>query len=149
MKGFSALETIIAITVAGILLAIITNSFQISRIKKNQDEIVETIVSSLEEQKTNSQTGKEGFSYGVKFNIDNFVLFRGEYQQASSNNKIIAIEPQFQISDSLINMDNIVSFSKILGDASENATITISHIDNRISPKNIVIKKTGTISVIE
>lgn len=143
------LEIVISIAVAGILLAIITNSFQVSQIKKNQDQITQTIISSLEEQKANSQTGKEGVSYGVKFNTNNFVLFKGEYEQASSSNKIIGIDSQFQITESITDSDGSISFSRLLGDTSENATITITHIDNRIPPKIIIIKKTGTISVIE
>lgn len=143
------LEIIISIAVAGILLAIITNSFQLSQIRKNQDQIVQTIVSSLEEQKANTQSGKEGLSYGVKFDASTITLFKGEYSQSSTENKIIAIEPQFQITESITQSNNIILFSRLLGDASENATVTISHIDNRVSPKNILIKKTGTISVIE
>jgi len=143
------LEIIISIAVAGILLAIITNSFQLSQIRKNQDQIVQTIVSSLEQQKANTQSGKEGLSYGVKFDTSTITLFKGEYSQSSTENKIIAIEPQFQITESITQSNNSISFLKLLGDASENATVTISHIDNRVSPKNILIKKTGTISVIE
>lgn len=149
-KGFSTLEVIISIAVAAILLAIVTNSFQIARLKKQQQGIVESIAASIEEQKTNTQTGKEGKNYGVKFNATDFVLFEGTtYTPSATQNKIIAIDPQFEITDTITNSDNILYFSKLLGESNQLATITISNIDSRINPQSIVIEKSGTISVIE
>jgi Tfp pilus assembly protein PilE len=150
MKGFSTLEIIIVIAVAGILLAIGVNSFQVAQIKKNQDEIIQTLTTSLDEQKVNTQTGKNGQQYGVRFNLKDFVLFSGtSYNPSSDQNKIIAINSQFEITETLSNSDNIIYFSKLIGDVNEIATITISHIDNRIDPQKIIIEKSGAISVIE
>ncbi len=149
-KGFSILEIIITIAISGIVLAIVTNSYQISQIKKTQEQIVEEIVASLDEQKAQSQTGKNSQNYGIKFNSNEFILFTGtEFASNAEANKIIAVNSQFEITDTISNTDNIIYFSKLLGDANEKATITITHIDNRIPQKNIVIEKTGTISVIE
>jgi prepilin-type N-terminal cleavage/methylation domain-containing protein len=149
MKGFSMLEIILTIAVLGILLAITTNTYQVSHLKKNQDEIIQTINALLEEQKTLTQAGKNGKNFGIKFNQNDFILFTGTNYSASEQNKIIAINPQFEITETISNSDNIIYFSKIIGDANENATITISHITNRIPPKSIYIKKSGAISVIE
>lgn len=150
MKGFSVLEIIISLAVAGVLLAIITNSFQVAQIKKSQQGITESIVSYLEEQKTNTQTGKDGKNYGIKFNAADFILFTGTtYSESSFVNKVVAIDPQFQIDETILNNENAIYFSKINGEVSENATITISHITNRVSPKKIIIEKSGSISVVE
>lgn len=149
-KGFSTLEVVISIAIAGVLVAIVTNSFQVAQIKKHQQGIVQSIVSSLEEQKANTQAGKEGKNFGVKFNNSDFILFTGtSYVPSSTENKIIAIDSQFQITETLSNEDNIIYFSKLLGDTNENATITVSHIDNRINSQHIIIERSGTISVIE
>lgn len=143
------IEIIISIAVAGVLLGIVTNSFQVAQIKKNQQKIVQTIITSLEEQKTNTQTGKNAQSYGVKFNTAEFILFSGTTYASSSQNKIIAIDPVFEITETISNEQNIIYFSKFIGDANEVATITVSHITNRIPPQHLIIEKTGTISVIE
>lgn len=149
-KGFSILEVVISLTIFGILFAIITNSYQTNQLKKTQEQIIQEIVSSLEEQKSKSQTGKDGQIHTIKFYPNQFILFGGlSFDQNSSQNKTISIHSQFQISDTITNSDNILYFTKLLGDASEKATITISHIDERIPQKNIVIERTGTISVIE
>jgi prepilin-type N-terminal cleavage/methylation domain-containing protein len=148
-KGFSALEIIIAIAIAGILLSISVNSYQISKLKKDQEQILLAIESALEEQRVNTQSGKEGKNFGVKFNQNDFVLFSGTSYSPSDQNKIVAVDPQFQITETITHTDNIIYFSKLLGDANQHATITISHITNRIPVKNILIEKSGTISVIE
>lgn len=150
MKGFTLIEIIFSITIAGILIAIATNSFQIAQLKKQQQGIAQSLAAYLEEQKTNTQSGKEGLSYGIKFNASDFTLFKGTtYAQSSSTNKIIALDPQFQITESISNAENILSFSKIYGTANETATITISHITDRVSPKMVTINTAGAISVIE
>jgi prepilin-type N-terminal cleavage/methylation domain-containing protein len=149
MKGFSIIEVIISLAVAGILLAIVTNSFQVAQIKKNQQQITQTILSSLEEQKVNTQAGKNAQSYGVKFNTSEFILFSGTAFASSSQNKVVAIDPRFEITETISNSQNIIYFSKLIGDSNEVATVTVSHISNRIPPQHVVIEKSGTISVVE
>ena len=149
-KGFSILEIVIVISVAGVLLALIVNSYQVAQLRKNQDEIIESIISSLDEQKTLTQAGKESQNFGIKFNETDFILFKGTtFSSNSGQNKIIALNSQFEITETLSNVDNVIYFSKLLGDVNESATITISHITDRIPPKSIYIKKSGVVSVIE
>lgn len=149
-KGFSLLEIIISIAVASILLTIVTTSFRTAQIKKVQDGIVQSILASLEEQKANSQAGKEGSSYGIKFNSNEYILFKGiSYSVSSPDNKNIAVESPFQIEETISNANNIIYFSKLNGNSNEVATITISHITNEVTPQNLIIETSGAISVVE
>lgn len=149
-KGFSLLEIIISIAVVTIILTIVTNSFRTAQLKKEQDGIVQSILASLDEQKTNSQVGKEGSNYGVKFNTDEFILFKGiSYTESSSDNESKSIDTRFQISETISNVDNIIYFSKLNGNSNENATITISEISDQIDPKSLIIETSGAISVVE
>jgi len=150
MKGFSLLEIIIAIAIVGVLTAIVTNSFQVAQLKKQQQGITQSIVSYLEKQKADTQAGKDGSNYGVKFNTTDFVLFKGtSYSFGSAFNQDVVIDPQFQISETISNGENIIYFSKLNGNANETATITVSHINNRISPQTITLEASGAVSVIE
>lgn len=150
MKGFTLIEIIISIAILGIIAGITTVSFRNSQIKKQQQAIVETLSSNLAEQKVNSQTGKEGSNYGIKFNTDNYILFKGKvFDSGSSSNKKVEVAKSFQISETISNSQDVIYFSKITGAPSEVATITISHINNKISPQNILIESSGVISVVE
>ncbi len=149
MKGFTLIEILITLAIFGIISTIGVNSYQQFQLKKQQDQIVFEIITTLEQQKTNSQTGKEGKNFGVQFNPSTFVLFSGSVFTNSEQNKIIKINEQFQISETISNSDNIIYFSKVFGESNESVSITISHITNRIPQKEIKIEKSGAISVIE
>ena len=150
MKGFSLIEIIFSVAIIGILSAIAVNSFHTAQIRKEQQGIVQGIVADLEKQKTDTQTGKAGSQYGVKFNPSNYVLFTGtSYATTSASNRTVDIDSQFQIDETIINAQNSIYFSKINGNANENATITVSHISNRVDPLLLTIQTSGAISVIE
>jgi prepilin-type N-terminal cleavage/methylation domain-containing protein len=150
MKGFSLLEIIISIAIIGILTAIVTNSFQISQIKKQQDGIVQSIVASLEKAQADTVAGKEGSSHGIKFNAQEYISFVGTSFNANSvTNQINIINPQFEIQNTISNAQDIIYFAKISGTTNESATITISHIDDRVTPQAFTISANGIISMIE
>ncbi len=150
MKGFTLIEVIISIAIIAVLSGIVVNSFQTAKLKKQQQGIVQSIVSYLEKQKSDAQAGKDGSNYGVRFNSVDFVMFKGNsYATTTESNIIVAIDPQFTLSETITNSQNIIFFSKLNGDSNENATITISHLGNRVSPQSLLIEKSGVISVIE
>lgn len=149
-KGFSLLEIIVSIAIAAILLTIITTSFRTAQVRKTQDGITQSILASLEEQKANSQAGKGGSSYGVKFNSNEFITFKGiSYSESSVDNKTFPVDSKFQISETISNANNIIYFSKLNGNSNEVATITISHISNEVTPQNLIIETSGAISMVE
>jgi prepilin-type N-terminal cleavage/methylation domain-containing protein len=150
MKGFSLIEIIFSIAIIGILSAMVTNSFRTAQIRKQEQGIVQGIVADLEKQKTDTQTGKAGSQYGVKFNPSNYVMFTGtSYATTSASNRTVNIDSQFQLSETIANSQNIIYFSKINGNANETATITVSHISNRVTPLLLTVQTSGAISVIE
>lgn len=149
-KGFSIIEIIISIAIITILLTVVTTSYRAAQLKKAQESITQSILVSLEEQRVNTQAGKEGSNYGVKFNSDGYTLFTGtSYSEFSPNNTVFSIDPQFEISETISNGTNIIFFSKLNGNANETATITISHISDQIDSQSLIIETSGAISVIE
>jgi len=149
-KGFSLIELVIVIAIAGVLGAIVTNSFRSAQIQKEQETITQGLLASVEKQKADTQAGKGGSSYGVKFNADSYVLYTGTtYSAASISNRTVTVDPDFTLSNTISNSADTIYFSRLYGEASESATITISHVRNEVSPQLIVIEESGTISVIE
>ncbi len=150
MKGFTLLELIFSIAIAAVLSAMVTNSFRTAQIKKEQQGIVQSIVADLEKQKSDTQTGKGGSNYGIKFNTSDYILFIGTtYSAGASSNKNVALDSKFQISETIANASNMIYFSKINGNANETATITVSHILNAVPPAMLTVESSGAISVIE
>jgi prepilin-type N-terminal cleavage/methylation domain-containing protein len=149
-RGFTLIEILFALLIIGILLAITVNSLNSAREKKQLEGIVDSIVAKLDEAKANSQTGKGGKNYGIKFNPDSYVYFSGSTYNASNvDNKIIKIDDKFQITENISNSDNVVIFSKIYGEVGFRATITIFKKTDSSLAMNIAVGKLGDISVIK
>lgn len=148
MKGFSLLELIIAVSILGVITAVGVNTFHNAIAKKEQEGIVQTIVSHLEKQKADTQAGKDGLRYGIKFNNSSYVLYQGDsYVSSASSNQQIQIDPDFTLTETVTNGNNAIFFYRIYGEANETATITIAHIYNRVPPKSIIVNDSGSISV--
>jgi prepilin-type N-terminal cleavage/methylation domain-containing protein len=150
MKGFTLLEIIFTIAIAAVLTTMVTNSFRTAQIKKQEQGIVQSILADLEKQKSDTQAGKNGSNYGIRFNPSEYVLFTGtSYATTTASNKIVSIDSGFQITDTITNSQNTIYFSKLTGGANETATITVSHIANKVTPLVLTIETSGAISVIE
>lgn len=144
------LELIIVVAVAGILTAIVSNSFGTAQLRKKQDGIVQAIASHLEKQKADTQAGKGGIAYGVKFATTTYVLYRGtSYNPSTTTNQEIAIDSDFLLTETIANTNNVIYFSKLNGSANETATITISHKTGKVPSRDVVVEATGNVSVIE
>lgn len=149
MKGFTLIELMFSIAIVAILSTIVVGSFRTAQTKKEEQGIVQTLLADLDKQKSDTQAGKSGLNYGVKFNDTNYELFNGTTYSLNSVDKTITLNPKFKLSETIVNAQNIIYFSKINGAANENATITVSHISNLVPPLILTIEKSGSISVIE
>ena len=149
-KGFSLIELVVVVAVIGILSAIVVNSFRSAQVTKAQEQITQGLIASLDKQKADTQAGKGGSNYGIKFNTDSYVLYKGKtYSDSSPLNQAVPVNSDFILSNTVNATSDALYFSKVYGEASENATITVSHITGKVSPQLIIIEKSGTISVIE
>lgn len=149
-KGISLIEMIFVVAIAGILTAIVTGSFGTAQIRKEQDGIIQTIAAHLEKQKADTQAGKGGSSYGVKFASSTYVLYTGTtYNAGASSNQTVALDADFALTETITNANDVIFFSRLTGSANETATITVSQIAGRVSPRHITIEANGNISVIK
>jgi prepilin-type N-terminal cleavage/methylation domain-containing protein len=149
-RGFTLIELMIVIAIVGVLTAIVVGSYNDGRIRKEQDGIVQGLVSHLEKQKADAQAGKGGSSYGIKFEDDTYTLYTGTvYNAGSASNQPIVIDTDFEIEETIVNASNSIYFSRLNGSANENATITVSHILDAVDPRQITIETSGNISVVE
>ncbi len=149
-KGISLIEMVFVVAIAGILTAIVTSSFGTAQVRKEQDGIVQTIAAHLEKQKADTQAGKGGSAYGVKFASSTYVLYTGTvYSAGASSNQTITIDEDFSLAETITNSNNTIFFSKLTGGANETATVTVSQIGGRVPPRHITIESSGNISVIK
>jgi len=144
------IELIIVVAIAGIITAIGTGSFRTAQLRKEQDGIVQSLASHLEKQKADTQAGKEGSAYGIKFASSSYILYKGTaYNAGAATNKEVTFDSRFSLAETISNSSNVIYFSKLSGSANETATITVSELTGKVAPQYVTIESSGNISVIE
>ena len=147
-KGITVLEIVVVVTILGILIVIIFPSFSKMRESQVIKNAVEDVKSVLHSAKSQSLASIDSSEYGVYFQSDKIIIFKGEiFSVESPDNRITEIILPAGISD--ITLDGVSSstgdlyFKRLSGTPSKTGTVTIS--TSSIS-KIITISGTGTIS---
>lgn len=149
-KGVTLVESIIVITIIVILTAVMLPQF--SKIKNLQ--IVKNasldIVSSLNKAQSQTRASLNSSSYGVHFESNRIIIFRGTSYVAndSVNNTIIdIIQPAVISNISLSGGAMDLYFYRLSGLPSRTGTIVVSISGNASLTKTITISATGMASI--
>ena len=147
-KGISIIELLVVFAGISILVAIIMPQFL--KLKENQvlKAALEDTLSSIDKARSNTLASVNSSEYGVHFQSDQVIIFRGTvFSALDVNNESINIISPANISNVTLNGVSGVSgdiyFSRIYGVPNIIGTITIS--TNSLS-KTITISKTGNAS---
>lgn len=148
-RGLTAIELVIVFGIMGILVSIVTTSF--SGFRNNSILSVETenIVSLISQARTDTLSSKDDTVYGVHFETDRAVLFKGTtFTEPSADNIEIELDQKVELSTISLNGggDDVV-FKRLSGKTDEHGTITISLTDNASSSRMISIYTTGLVDV--
>jgi prepilin-type N-terminal cleavage/methylation domain-containing protein len=147
-KGISMLEIIIAITVIGIIVAIVIPQFSKLRNAQIIKSSGQEIFSLVERARSQTLASLDSSEYGVHFENDKAVLFKGiVYSGNSSDNEEVEITHPAEISN--INLSGgatSVYFTRLTGIPSVSGNIEIS-IPGQNTMKIISIATSGAISL--
>jgi prepilin-type N-terminal cleavage/methylation domain-containing protein len=149
-SGFTIIEILIVLFIISVLTAITIGSVSKAKERKELAAIAEAIAARLDEARGNSISGKDGSSFGVKFDPDSYTYFPGTtYIPTSSDNIETSVSSVFDLSNTIPGADDYVVFSRITGDVGYTATVTVSHVAGAIDPIDVVIGNLGEVSVVE
>jgi len=149
-KGISLIEIIIIISIIGILSAItipILSDFKKSQSLKNTTE---NVISILNKAKADSNSSLDSSNYGVHFETNKAVYFKGiTYSSSSSSNKEVVFDSGIIIPASLgLSLSgggsNII-FPKLTGDVVGYGSIKLQQSSDVSSFKTITVSKLGVI----
>jgi type IV fimbrial biogenesis protein FimT len=145
-KGVTVLEALVVVAILAILLAFVLPSFKTTRDRELLKSVSSDVVSSLDKARSQTLSSLNSSEYGVHFETDKLVIFKGTtYSSLDVNNEIISIVSPASISS--INLTDSavdVYFNRLSGAPNKTGTITVSV--SGIS-KNITISATGTTSM--
>jgi Tfp pilus assembly protein FimT len=145
-KGVTVLEALVVVSILAILLAFVLPSFKTTRDRELLKSVSSDVVSSLDKARSQTLSSLNSSEYGVHFETDKLVIFKGTtYSSSDVNNQIISIVSPASISSiSLTGGAVDVYFNRLSGAPNKTGTITVNV--SGIS-KNITISATGTISM--
>ncbi len=148
-NGITAIELLVVIAVLGIIVSIMIPQF--SKIRENQvlKSSASDILSSLNKAKSQTLASKNSSSYGVHFQSDKVIIFKGIIFSADdTNNEIINIITPANISN--VTLDGVngssgdIYFSRLSGIPNKTGAITVSTAS---FSKIITISATGAASI--
>ena len=143
MKGFTLIEILITIAIAGIIMLIVTGAFSSATGIKALEKDTGVVLSLLEQARNQTLSAKGALVYGVHFEADKAVLFSGaSYSSSDPSNVIEPINPLVQISTiALAGGGSDVIFKRLTGETDQSGTVTFSIVAGQT--KVITIFTTG------
>ena len=147
-KGFTLLEILIVLAILGILSLIIFYTFSGLGKQEALQKDVLLVSSILTEAKTSTLSSKEDSNYGVYFENDKIILFKGNnFQEDLNGNVIFKLSNLVEIeSIDLFDSSSELVFSRLRGTVNNYGTITLSLRDGSNSSQ-IEILESGIVEI--
>lgn len=145
--GISLLEAIISIAILTVTATILMSAFGSFRAASDLTEAHSSIAGILKDARGKTLSSENKSNYGVHFQSDQAVLFKGNsYNPSDTNNDIYLLPTSIEISSvSLTNGAVDAVFTRLLGTTTAYGTITLRSLRNS-STKTITILQSGNIS---
>jgi Tfp pilus assembly protein FimT len=148
-KGITAFELIIVFAILGIILTITIPQFAKTREQQVVKAAVQDVLSSIDRARSDSLSSLDSSEYGVHFESDQIIIFKGMvFSAGAGDNIIVSITSPATISNVTFGgvsaSSGNVYFNRLSGAPSTTGTITISSPNYS---KIITILPTGVASV--
>lgn len=143
MRGFTLIELLLVIALIAILAASGAAVYGNFLVKNYLDNKTKEIVYCLKTAQTNTLSGKEDSSWGVKLSNTQIIMFKG----TSYSSPGTAFDQSFDVPSSITISGDFseVYFLKLTGNPSTTGTITISN--NAGDSNQISVNEVGTVNV--
>ena len=145
MKGFSIIEVGISVSILALLSAGVRGAFSIFRDTRELDRASSDVLNFVREARSRTLASENDSQFGVHFESDRAVLFRGAaYVEGAADNEIYLLPPRVEVYSITIQGNNVV-FERLTGNASVSGTVAfrLKSAPSKIS--TLFIQSTGLI----
>ncbi len=145
IKGFTLVEILIVLALAGIITLIVAGAFSKATGREALDKETAIILSLLEQARNQTLSAKNASVYGVHFEASKAALFASStYSSSSASNVVEPMNPLVAISAiALVGGGSEVVFKRLTGETAQSGTVTISLLASSTQTKIITIFATG------
>lgn len=148
MKGFTLIETLVAVAVLALLAVIVVSglsSFQESGELLRASDLV---AGTLRDAKGRTLASKNNLAYGVHFDSDQIVLFEGTAYDASSvSNEVTPLPFRVEISTIALGGGDEVAFLRLSGEAIATGTIMLRVKQEPSKTKTVQMYESGVVEI--
>lgn len=148
-KGFTLLEILIAMSILVIVTSIVIGPFSSFRNRSILNTEVENVVTLLNEARSKTLTSLADSAYGVHFETNRAVFFKGDvFIESDPSNEEVVFNSIVQISNvSLNGGGSDVVFNRLTGKTDENGTLTIGLASDPTSNNIVYVYTTGSTEI--
>jgi len=149
MNGFTLLEILIVISIILVIVVMGASSLPSFRTTTELNSSAEDGMSLLLNARSKTLSSHEESQFGVHFETDRVVLFKGTaYSSTSPDNKIVLFPARISLSTTtLAGGGNDVLFKRLTGETDNYGTIVLRLTSDASTTKTIRIEKTGVVDV--
>jgi len=147
--GFTLIEIIVVVAIMLIIASFILVSIKNFRENRVYKNTVQDVVSLLEEARGLTLASHEGGVFGVRFEAQQMIRFRGpSFNAGDTANKVVVLDPLLTFSSiTFVPSGSNVVFEKLTGDASPYGTTTLQLVSTPTETTDIIISKSGIVEV--
>lgn len=144
-KGFTLIELLLVILVIVILISLVFISYRLFEKRTELEITAQNILATLKLAQTKTLASEDASQYGVHFENDKYILFKGDtYQEGAAENKIDQLPKRLEIHDiDLADEGNDVIFRRISGHTQQNGAIRLRIISAPERTRTIIIQSYG------
>jgi type II secretory pathway pseudopilin PulG len=150
LSGFTIVEILVSLAILIIIASIGTSAFINAKKTKTLDVTAESIVSKLNEAKTNAIAGKDNASFGIYFgsgNPDHYVYFSGStYNSSDTDNVRFDLPKNMSLDENSPSADPFVLFARRTGKPNATSTVEVYWSDDTSDKRIIEIGPNGEVN---
>ena len=149
MHGFTLIEILVSLAILAVIVTVALQGVTQFRASSDLDSASEQAVSFLSEARGKTLASKGDTQYGVRFNLNTFVLFSGgSFASSTAGNKAYPLPGDIEISSiALAGGVKDVLFERLTGDTAGIGTITFRIKNNISHTRTVTLSGTGLIKV--
>ena len=127
-KGITVLELLIVIAILGILAVVILPQFSKMRDRQVFNNSINTVVDTLAKAKSETLASLDGYNYGVQFENNRVIIFRGNtFNSQDANNRIYSLNNPASITNiSLSGGGSNLYFNKFSGLPNKSGSVSVT-----------------------
>lgn len=149
MKGFTLIEILVIVGIIFLLAVIGFSGFVVFSEMESINSSIDLIISALHSARTQTLSSKQADQYGVHFENNKIVIFKGTaYNPSDPSNKEKPISSKVEISSiSLAGGGQEVIFNRFSGNTAQPGTVTVHSKRDPSKTKTIAILPSGITSI--